>query len=65
MGAMDGFYRAVYKETVLVWAITLWQTAVVSAIVVPRFYDKNKPEFKENPPSLKEVVAGLQRKIGH
>jgi hypothetical protein len=28
MGAMDGFYRAVYKETVLVWAITLWQTGI-------------------------------------
>jgi len=28
---------------------------VVSAIVVPRFHDKNKPEFKENPPTLKEV----------
>jgi len=33
MGAMaNGFYRAVYKETVLVWAITLWQTGNCFAI---------------------------------
>jgi len=29
--------------------------AVLAAIVVPRFHDKNKPEFRENPPTLKEV----------
>ncbi|KAJ9533781.1 hypothetical protein QJQ45_026865 [Haematococcus lacustris] len=55
MSLWESFTRAVYKETVLVWALGLYGTSLVSAVVLPNFVDKHKVKRPSAPPSLKEV----------
>eukprot|EP00197_Chlamydomonas_leiostraca_P004586 CAMPEP_0202864712 /NCGR_PEP_ID=MMETSP1391-20130828/4840_1 /ASSEMBLY_ACC=CAM_ASM_000867 /TAXON_ID=1034604 /ORGANISM="Chlamydomonas leiostraca, Strain SAG 11-49" /LENGTH=65 /DNA_ID=CAMNT_0049544481 /DNA_START=70 /DNA_END=267 /DNA_ORIENTATION=+ len=65
MGLFQSFSHAVYKETVLVWALGLYGSAVTCALVIPQFHDKRQVSRAKNPPTLKEVIAGVQQKLGH
>ncbi|GFH12193.1 uncharacterized protein HaLaN_07831, partial [Haematococcus lacustris] len=65
MSLWESFTRAVYKETVLVWALGLYGTSLVSAVVLPNFVDKHKVKRPSAPPSLKEVMAGIQKKLNN
>ncbi|GAX73887.1 hypothetical protein CEUSTIGMA_g1337.t1 [Chlamydomonas eustigma] len=57
------FRKAVFVEPVMVWSLMMYASALAVAVAVPTikpYFDAEKPK---TPPSLKEVMAGIQAKL--
>ncbi|KAG2488677.1 hypothetical protein HYH03_012838 [Edaphochlamys debaryana] len=64
MGLGELFRTAVYKEPVMVWSLMLY-TAGLSyvAFVKPQLEAPHSKDMPSAPPSLKEVMTGIQAKL--
>eukprot|EP00798_Chlamydomonas_sp_ICE-L_P009726 gene9726-7599_t len=55
----------VCREPVMVWSLMIYGAAVAAAVAIPSLKSYMGEEKATQPPSLKEVIAGIQEKLGH
>ncbi|PNH02484.1 hypothetical protein TSOC_011536 [Tetrabaena socialis] len=58
------FRVAIYKEPVMVWSLMMYTAALsYAAFVKPSLHEAHSKDLPKAPPSLQEVMAGIQAKL--
>lgn len=64
MGLGEAFRTAVYKEPVMVWSLMIYAAGLsYVTIIKPNLADPASKDLPKAPPSLQEVMAGIQAKL--
>ncbi|KAG2453292.1 hypothetical protein HYH02_001519 [Chlamydomonas schloesseri] len=66
MSLGEAFRTAVYKEPVMVWSLMIYGVGIsYAAFVKPSMIESHSKDLPSAPPSLKEVMAGIQAKLNN
>ncbi|GLC73860.1 hypothetical protein PLESTF_001428800 [Pleodorina starrii] len=64
MGLAEAFRSALYKEPVMCWSLMIYASGLSWVTLIrPNLAEPHSKELPKAPPSLQEVMAGIQAKL--